>query len=450
MNTVATFPDFSAPDHDYHFLNSDQKNGVQEVLKFLMSDEKFLSISGPAGTGKTHLMKFIMKHTLREYKDICKLLGQRYIDFEIALTATTNKAADVLSVVTGFPSRTIHSFMNLKVKDDYDTGKSKITKTKEWKIHSKTIIFVDESSMIDPDLYGYIIAGTDQTCKVIFLGDHCQMAPVYEKISPVYANEKNIIRLTQPMRNAGQPALMALCQQLRDTVETLDFYPIQEVPGVIDYLDDAQAYQFVEDTFKDEDPSCRMLTYSNARAQEYNGYIRALRGHPTAFTEGEVVVNNSAIPVAMGSGSKILQVEAEVVIESVEQTIITLLADKADPTSSFDVYPVTFKEKGGSVGFGIQVPVNYDHVKRLSNAYARQKNWDRYFWLKNTFPDFRQKDACTVYKAQGSTYETVFMDLTNIGTCTAADQLARLLYVAASRATTRLVLYGQLPARLFV
>jgi hypothetical protein len=41
----------------------------------------------------------------------------------------------------------------------------------------------------------------------------------------------------------------------------------------------------------------------------------------------------------------------------------------------------------------------------------------------------------------------VFLDLGNIGKCTDDDQVARMLYVGASRATTRLVLYGQLPAR---
>lgn len=103
------------------------------------------------------------------------------------------------------------------------------------------------------------IVGTDNTCKIIYLGDHCQMAPVFEKISPIYETPKGFTLLTQAMRNAGQPALMNLCTQLRHTVETLEFYAIEEVPGVIDYVSGDDAYQCIIDIFKVEDPSARIL-----------------------------------------------------------------------------------------------------------------------------------------------------------------------------------------------
>lgn len=447
MNAPVVINAFASTDYDA--LNQGQQQVIQDVFRFLMSDEKEYSISGPAGTGKTHLMKFIMKHTLREYKSACQLLGIRWVDYEVALTATTNKAAEVLASSTGFPASTLHSFMNLKVKDNFNTGKSEVIKGKEWKVHTKTLLFCDEGSMIDSQLHKNVLEGTDKTCKVIYLGDHCQMAPVFEKISPIYTIPKGFSVLSQPMRNAGQPALVDLCTQLRHTVETLDFYQIQEVPGVIDYVDGAAAYQFIEDSFKDSDPSARILAYSNVRAQEYNKHVRDVRGYPDLFTIGEVLVNNTAVTIPMGSTPKLLQIEKEIILDDVDTTIIQAQADRKDPNSTFETYSVKFHERGSLVSYTTTIPANPEEINDLTKHYARVKNWEKFFWLKNTFPDFRMKDACTVYKAQGSTYDTVFMDLTNIGTCTAADQLARMLYVGASRATTRLVLYGQLPKRLF-
>ncbi len=70
-----------------------------------------------------------------------------------------------------------------------------------------------------------------------------------------------------------------------------------------------------------------------------------------------------------------------------------------------------------------------------------------YFKLKNEYPDLRAADASTVYKAQGSTYDTSFIDVGNIGECNRPDVVARMLYVAVSRARKRVVFYGDLPSK---
>jgi hypothetical protein len=38
----------------------------------------------------------------------------------------------------------------------------------------------------------------------------------------------------------------------------------------------------------------------------------------------------------------------------------------------------------------------------------------------------------------------VFIDLSNIKTCTSGDQIARMMYVGVSRATTEVILTGDL------
>lgn len=397
MNVQAPSPQTFDTHDEFVALNEDQKKAVEAIFQFLFSPEKEFMVSGPAGTGKTHLMNFVMRHTLRNYEDACRLLGIKPRDYMIELTATTNKATSVLAQATGFPTQTVHSFMNLKVKDNYKTGVSEIIRTPSWVVHTRTLIFVDEASMIDTVLHRFILEGTDKTCKIIYLGDHCQMAPVFEKISPVYNNPKRFAKLTRPMRNAGQPALMALCQELRRSVETLAFQPLREVPGVIDHVDNQGAYDFIERTFARQAPDARVLAFSNARVQEYNQHIRDLRQYPALFTQGETLVNNSALMIAgVAKPVRMVQIESEIEIVEASSQPYAVFADTSDPGTGFFVYDVRFREKGDAQVFEIAVPVDFEHIQTLMKHYARSKNWDRYFWLKNTFPDFRQRDATTV------------------------------------------------------
>lgn len=424
-------------------LNQGQEAAVSAVLQFLSSPDKEFIISGPAGVGKTFLMQYITKNVLKEYQDMHRLLGLPTVDYKVHLTATTNKAAEVLMETTGVGASTIHSFLGLRVKDNYQTGTQDITTTNDWQIHTKELIFIDEASMIDSKLHKYILTGTDASCKIIYLGDHCQLAPVMEQISPVYVQPKHFALLTEPVRNADQPALMDLCNQLRNTVETGEFKPIDPVPGVIEYLDDAQAQQLIDRDFAKESPHNRILCYTNEKVQEYNHYIRNLRGYPQLFVGGELLICNSAIQI----GSTFLRVEQEVLVHSAEShTDMIAVGPESDPVE-MEVQSLVLSDPRGNFYLKTRVPANPDHFKALLKYYAGQKRWPVYFNLKNGFPDLRPKDAATVHKAQGSTYDSVILDLANIGRCTQNDQVARMLYVGVSRARNKVYLYGKLPPR---
>ena len=218
-------------------LNKGQQAAADGFFDFLFSGDKEMIISGPGGTGKSYLLGYLIDEIMPRYEKMCALLNQPVHFREIHMTATTNKAAEVLSQATGRPCSTIHSFLGLKVKDDFNTGTSSLSKTSNWKVHSNCIIFVDEASMEDMQLLRYIREAM-LNCKVVHVGDHCQLAPVKETKPPVFNQCLPMYVLTEPMRNSGQPALIDVCQQLRDTVETGKFNPIQIVPGVIDLLDE--------------------------------------------------------------------------------------------------------------------------------------------------------------------------------------------------------------------
>lgn len=421
-------------------LNPGQRAAADGFFSFLLSQDKEMIISGPGGVGKTYLMGKLIDEVIPEYHNICRMMGKEPEYSGVVMTATTNKAAAVLALATKRPTETIHSFMNLKVQEDYSTGRSKLERTRSWKIHENLIIFVDECSMIDTPLYRMIQEGTHK-CKIIYVGDHCQLAPVTEKLSPVYTQNLPFYELTQPMRNAGQPALMEVCQQLRETVEGADFKPIQVVPGVIDLLSDDEMEFALRQTFHRQTLENRVLAYTNEKVTQYTDFIREIRGLTGEYLQGEMLVNNQAIRLH----GRILSVEEEVeIIQQNEQTEQLWITNENGADVTLEVRHSSLRTRLGGVLTDIPLAVDRAHYAALLKYFSRKKNWHCYFNLKGQVPDLRPRDAATIHKAQGSTHDQVFIDLGDLSTCRQPDVVARLLYVAFTRARNRVFLYGQL------
>lgn len=416
-------------------LNQGQQAAADGFFKFLFDNQKELIISGPGGVGKTFLMGHLIDEIMPQYEQTCLIMGLKPEFTGVEMTATTNKAADVLARSTGRPVRTTHSFFNLKVQDDYSTGRSNISKTSSWKVHQNMIIFIDECSMIDRQLLEHIREGTSK-CKIVYVGDHCQLAPVHETRSPIYNQNLPFFELTEPMRT-GDKYLQAINTQLRYTVEHGEFFPIQIIPGVIDLLDDTQMEQMVNKTFANGAGPNRILAYTNQRVVDYNLHIREFRQITATYVEGESLINNSAIQFPTG----MLSVEQEVQINDLSSSTDQV---EIDDGVFLECRRATLVPSYGGMFKDVHLPEDKEHFTALINYYRKLKNWRIYYKLKNHFPDLRQRESATVHKSQGSTHDYVFIDLGNISTCHNANQVARMLYVAFSRARLGIYLYGNL------
>lgn len=418
-------------------LNAGQQAAANGFFEFLLNQEQNeLVIAGAGGVGKTFLMGYMIDTIMPRYFEACKLMGIRPDYDSVVMTATTNKAAEVLTKATGRTASTIHSLLRLVVKDDYSTGRSTLTRAKNWEMRTHQIIFVDEASIIDSDLLRCIREGT-MKCKIVFVGDLCQLPPVMEAQSPVFSQNIPTFELTEPMRNAEQPALMAICQQLRDTVKTGVFSPLVPVPGVIDYVSADELTEIVDKMFVTQDHDARILGYTNNAMLNYNGYIRYIRHLTDAYTEGEVLINNSVVQLPSAS----LTVEQEVTLTAVAPSAeIRTMTDGTE----YYVRVCSLENSKGERFDNVDLPEDRDHIAELLKYYKSRKNWSLFFFLKNTLPDLRPRDAQTVHKSQGSTYSTVIIDLENISECRNPDLVARLLYVAFTRAKTRIIMYGKL------
>jgi exodeoxyribonuclease-5 len=284
-------------------LNADQEAASAAFTAFMVSPETELVISGAAGVGKTTLLKHLMQ--LQDPSLMCSLLGKKPIT-EWALTATTNKAAEVLQEATGITATTIHSFLGLTVMNDFETGRSKITRKGNAEVKENTLIVVDECSMVDSELRRYIGLCT-LNCKIVYVGDHCQMAPVMETVSPVFADNQPVL-LNTVIRSQHTPAITALCTQLRATVETGFFNTIAANDPAIEYLDPAAAEAEIQKVFvHDDKPDARIRLWAvgdglpgqDLRAADLPGSHHC-RHLPCALRHGRVPRPGEAIRQAQG------------------------------------------------------------------------------------------------------------------------------------------------------
>lgn len=416
-------------------LTDDQKAAHAAFTAFMVSPDKEMVISGPAGVGKSTLLKHLMQD--QDHVKIQQLLGDEAIT-DWRLSATTNKAAEVLQGSTGEEASTVHSLLGIQVRNDYKTGQTKLSRKPNAPILSNALLVVDECSMIDRTLDNLIDQSTYR-CKILYVGDHCQMAPVMEDLSPVF-QRNTPVELRQIVRSQHTPAITHLCQQLRATVETGAFNPIAAEPGVIDYLEPEAAMAEMKRFFVDDPEglgrTARVLAYRNDQVIGFNNWIRSERGMPPNLTAGEWVISNAATCL-IGSQSGRLRIEQEVSIIDVGEVVSFKIASGVET-------PARIVTTGQGE---VWMAEDSAHVDALLKHYAKQQDWGPYFKIKENLADLRPRDAATVYKAQGSTYHTVFVDLKDIGRCTNPNQAARMLYVACSRPTHRICFIGDLPAR---
>lgn len=420
-------------------LNTDQQAAADGFFQFLLSDEKEMVITGPGGVGKTFTVGHMADKVLPTYERSMKLLGQTPKYRQVIMTATTNKAAEVLGLDCGRQTGTLASFMNLSVQEDFSTGVSRLKKKNSWTVHQNLILFVDEASMVDTPLYNNTHEGTHD-CKIVWIGDHCQLAPVTESKSPVFQKGLRTYELKQPMRT-NIPELQALNLQMRETVETGIFKPIKVVPGIIDWFTGDQMLEVIKQKFSTQNTDDRILAYTNSRVVEYNNHVRDLRGLPSTFTAGERLINSSAIQLA----KTMLSVEEEVTVLRVGSEVEPYwVTDYGGEAVHLNVYSMDIMTKLGRVYTDVKVPQDHAQFTLMLKWLTSHKDWATRARLKNQILDLRPRDASTVHKAQGSSLDTVIIDMANLSQIRNPDQAARALYVALSRARKRVIMYGEL------
>ena len=408
-------------------LTEDQQKAMNAFQQFLLDPtETVFVLSGYSGCGKSTLVRTLLDK-LPAFMKAVKLINPSQKDYEVALTATTNKAAENLARITGSSATTIHSFLSLRVSTDYKTGVTALS-PRNWTPVESYLLFIDEASYIDSKLLELIFKLTHK-CKIVFVGDPAQLTPVKSSATPVFSANFNGAALTQVVRQAEGNPIVDLSTKFRHTVNTGEFFSFKPDGHHIQQMNEADFHQAVINEFARPDWSyadSKILAWTNKKVIAYNQFVRnQVKGSPD-FHVGDYAVCNSYIQLGKTS------IKTDELVE---------ITDIAGWTEMYGVKGRFFELNGST---------NVFFPRSLEEANARVKkakaegDFSLVAHIENTWIDLRAAYASTINKSQGSTFDKVFIDLSDVSRCNSGDQIARMLYVAVSRARSQVFLTGDL------
>jgi exodeoxyribonuclease V alpha subunit len=171
-------------------------------------------VTGGAGVGKTLVMGQVYKELRRMKKTI-------------ALCAPTGRAAKRIQELTGIAAKTVHRLLQFPMPDDPVDGEEvdpNLPRRNRENPIDEQVVIVDESSMISPGLYRFLMDALRKGSVIRWFGDNNQLPPVEEGKPPfitllkefpsieltynfrsgddIIDNAQRILRGSIPMRNS--------------------------------------------------------------------------------------------------------------------------------------------------------------------------------------------------------------------------------------------------------
>ena len=315
------------------------------------------------------------------------------------------------------------------------------------------------------------------------------MAPVNEKKSIAFDRCFKVYSLKELVRQGVNNPITKLLELLRYDIEhhTYRFLIyLNSHRNYINYNEIGEGFsicgyekfkQNIDISFHSEEYTkdidmYRIISYTNASVAGWNNYIR---NNIIRDANKNVITKNDLIM----SYETIVNEFMETIINNSEEYIINDIVDFVDDKYQFKGFLVKFQlVHGGDITKPLfiidhrdkytviryhQVITNLINNARQSGGSLRVSRWKEYYDFKKKYliaaniinkqgkilyeRDIDYGFAITSHKSQGSTYNTVFVDVNNMiydrNKCiyTNQDDLLRRLYVACSRAHKELILF---------
>jgi len=449
--------------HFPHQPTNDQRQVFKNLQEFLTNTEKspVLLIKGYAGTGKTSLIKALVK-ALPE------------IRYSFVLLAPTGRSAKVMSLYSGSKAHTIHR----KIYFIKHNQEGRVICTLQPNKHRNCVFIVDEASMIGDhaetdssshfqeknlldDLFTYIWSGNN--CRLILIGDAAQLPPVKTGNSPAldvevirkYYSENTISgELKEVMRQEQNSGILLNATAVRHLIDekktrfpafrTSGFRDFRRLTGeeLEDTLNQAYSYGGREDTI--------IICRSNKRANLFNRQIRSrIFGMEHEIGAGDllmVVKNNyfwldlekNGEFIANGDIIEILKIKKTYELYGFQWSDVTVrMADYPEiPPIDVKIMLDTLDSQTPSLG-----PEESDSLfQQLMEDYADEGSRAKRYLKVKEDPHFNALQvkfsyAITCHKAQGGQWPFVFVDQGFITDDTLGKEYLRWLYTAITRAS---------------
>lgn len=429
--------------------------------EFIHDEEAWdMFITGRPGTGKTTSLGDMIQYCMDN-------------QIEYTACAYTHKACNILrsKLPPKAEVRTLHSFLRKRPTINTLATKEKhIEKTvKVGASDALTILFIDEFSMVgeedlmdirslqDPDYDG------NPGMKVVWIGDMNQLPPVKD-MDAVVPREPYWQKLTKIYRQEAGNPLLDTIHELADIIEGIeDPHPLKRHETFVQQDDLLEGY-------REDDSDKVILVYTNERVQDLNFEIMD-RDYPIKndrlfcntshgyYTLADTVPKEAISLVdrlwddPLGFNSKYKTLEFLISMDICD--FMNVVNGDGDTftfpvifgTYNYKQYLHQFGKAASEINYQIQREFTQNPAKWAANnphhKLARQRAlaWRKYLTFKDTVLCMDFDKAMTVHKSQGSTFETVYLDVNNLEICKAKNfnLYARLYYVAVSRASKKVI-----------
>ena len=307
----------------------------------------------------------------------------------------TGKATRRLEECTGSSAQTIHKF--LKVKHSIDDAEKVI-------IPENTVIIIDESSMLDIQLFAKLLQSTNDTTKVILVGDNNQLPSVQAGNilgDLIESGVVNVCRLSTVMRQREDSTILDYCSRVNEGLPIVECEKPDLIYRQYDNLntmhDDILKFYRYEVKCNQSSRNIQVLTIYKKGIMGDVALNQELRDAVNVIDENELVfgfaLNDKVMHIKNNYEKDVFNGEVGQVIAKEEDKI---LVDYGDKLVSY----VT------------------EDVDELQLAYSS-----------------------TVHKSQGSEYPIVFV-VVNSEVSTFL-LIRKILYTAISRGKEKVYIFGQ-------
>ena len=448
-------------------LNEEQHTLVASMVEFMKDRSenapKFLMVNAAGGTGKSTCVAALAKHLSDLNKMAVKFDGVNEMD-SIVITATTNPAVSELVKALTYGGKampnsvkaiaTIHKVLSLRVFDNYSTGEQDIRYVKNPVKHPDyRTVLIDEASMLSERMVVFMDEMLPNA-KFIMVGDAEQLLSVGDNRAYFYHKHKEHLEIFKNNR-ANEEVFKKYIAELRMNVRNKFLAKIPKQVGESLYLlKNAKKFSnTLIDAYRHDPSVCRTLCFTNNAVNDYIQDIRVdvldqtpdyivgdfvyilnrIEGNVSLDMDGEMDIDQPLVDIVANSLVEIVNLSKSMEMQYGDTFIKGRMMEVAtcETTSAIMFLP--------------------DSEQRLRSVIRNMKASRKYhdmFKLINTVPMLRLAYASTIHKSQGSSIDYVFVDLSDLEGLAhkvSQDMVARLVYVAISRARKQVFIYGNVP-----
>jgi len=388
-------------------LTTKQEEGIREVVTRCHNHDKYVTISGFAGTGKSTLVKVAIE-------------ALKVNPSDVAYATFTGKAAEVLRKKGNPGAITLHKLLY----DHFPRPNGGYFRKPKDRIDKKVVV-VDEVSMVPKSMIDLLLS---HRAFVIFLGDPFQLPQIDKDEAHDYLDHPHVF-LDEIMRQEADSEIIKLTLAIRN-MQPIDYFKGEQVQIM-------PKSQLVDGCYTWAD---QIITGTNATRRSVNEQMRAMLGYSGLPQEGEkmICLHNFWDDLSVNGDPLVNGLTG--IIHNPIDTVIPVPKVARINKEEIPVIRCDFEIDKDNIF--LDTPMDKTLITSGEPYLDFRENY-RLRMIKSRIGDFLPRDydfgyAITCHKAQGSEWDKVLV----IEDTFPFDKKehARWLYTACTRASEKLVL----------